>query len=57
MKFGVKPNMPSLLAAKTRRKFYVEAKQDEINQTLLSARDISGRNNDDIIDESKEDQD
>ena len=57
MLYGVEPNMPSLPTADVRRKFYGEAKEDEIHQTLLHARDVARRNNEDAQDESKEDHD
>ena len=57
MLYGVKPNMPSLPTAEIRRKFYGEAKEDEIHQTLLHARDVARRNNKDAQDDSKEDHD
>jgi hypothetical protein len=50
--FGFEPNMPSFLAANVWQKFYGEAKEDEIHQTLLYARNIANRNNEDSIDES-----
>jgi hypothetical protein len=40
-----------------RRKFYGEAKEDKIHQTLLYARNVARRNNEDSIDKSKEDHD
>jgi hypothetical protein len=57
MTIGVEPIMPSFLAANIRRKFYGEAKEDKIYQTLLCARDVARRNNEDSIHESKEDHD
>ena len=57
MLYGVEPNMPSLPTADVRRKFYGEAKEDEIHQTLLYARDVARRNNEDAQDDSKEDHD
>ena len=57
MLYGVEPNMPSLPAANVRRKFYGEAKEDEIHQTLLYARDVARRNNQDAQDDYKEDHD
>jgi hypothetical protein len=57
MTIRVKPNMPSFPAANVRRKFYSEAKEDEIHQFLLYARDIARRNIEDSNDESKEDHD
>ena len=49
--------MPSLPTADARRVFVGEAKEDEIHQTLLHARDVARRNNEDVQDYSKEDHD
>jgi hypothetical protein len=40
--------------ANVRQKFYVEAKEDEIHQTLGFARDVARRNNKDSIDEEED---
>jgi hypothetical protein len=49
MTFGVGTNLPSLTEAIERRKFFYEAKDDEIHKTLLFARDIAHRNNEDAM--------